>query len=242
MELRTLRFLLPLTVVFGFWFGLTFLKGFFPKELFQWGIFAFILILAVAAIAYNFVYEKKRAEAIKRLARLRGYQYIEKPGKEFQSKLPDFKLLSLGYSRKAKNVLKLKSGGFHWTLFDYRYATGGGRSTSVHFQSVAITDLNKDVPDFSFTKKSMFVAFSGYLRGQKLHIENKEFAKAYIVRGSEKARELFSPSLIQAFLGLSVPLTGEVLGNKLILRWPRRMNAEELTSFLEECSRLAKQF
>jgi hypothetical protein len=243
MKPRPLIAIILFFVLAGLGIAYLFFSGILALLGFQLLFYGFAIAGVAGFYIFTNLHEKQRKEGLRRLARMRGYEYTEKPGEGFLLKLPEFKLLSLGYRRKASNVIKLKHGGFRWTVFDFKYTTGGGKSSSTHKHTVAIAELLKPAPHFSFMKKFWMAWTLGLLRGSAVEFDDVVFSKAYRVRSQEpeKAKGVFTPSFKQALLSSKFSLTGEVLESSfLVFRNAKRPKPEDLTQFLDECSRLAK--
>ena len=95
------------------------------------------LILLIAAIILSIIAlvlwsEKKRREELKTAASRMGFSFSPKKDANLPSAIGDMTIFKKGYGRKAYNIMKGEMNRFRWTVFDYNYTVGGGRSSHTY--------------------------------------------------------------------------------------------------------------
>jgi len=73
--------------------------------------------------------EKQRREDLRAVASRLGFEFWPESQPQFVGRLADLQLFSHGHSRKAWNVMNGRAGDVKVLLFDYKYVTGGGKSS-----------------------------------------------------------------------------------------------------------------
>ena len=90
----------------------------------------FAIILAI--VAFAFWSEKKRREELKRAASRMGFSFSPKKDANLPSTIGNMSIFTKGYGRQAYNIMKGEMNRFRWTVFDYNYTVGGGRSSHTY--------------------------------------------------------------------------------------------------------------
>jgi len=87
--------------------------------------------IAVIAIVIYIIwyYNRQRTKALKVMAESLNFIFAEKCDKSLMNALGAFHLFSQGYSRRISNVLTGKFNLITITVMDYKYTTGGGKSS-----------------------------------------------------------------------------------------------------------------
>ena len=198
-------------------------------------ICAVILVPVIAIVVYYAWREKKRTAALKEVAEKLGFDFALKD--EPTTFLDGLPLHSRGYGKKLSGLMRGRSDSFDLALFDYRYVTGGGRSSQTRQQSVVwFQSAGLDLPDFSLAPRSFWHTLRGWFGQHEISFETHPlFAKKYVVLGSNETaiRELFNGRLLEFFeqrTGWSM----EGLDDRLLLYQPsKRLPAAEYPDLLE---------
>lgn len=168
------------------------------------GVITGIVLIVVLAIVASVRAARKRREALAETAAFMGYSY-EESDDSFPGRYQQFEIFTKGHAKRATNILKGKTLQAEACVLDYRYTTGGGKSSSTHYQTVCLLrspDLK--LPRFELRRELGFVdriveAFTG----QDIDFEeDPEFSKKIALRGEsvDAVRRLFRPEVRAHFL------------------------------------------
>jgi hypothetical protein len=124
------------------------------------------------------------------------------------------------------------------SIFDYRYTTGGGKSSHTTQLTIAALESKRlRIPAFTLRPENFFDKIGGLLGLQDIDFaDNLEFSKTFVLKSAEeeKTRELFNRQLQDFFLereGCCV----EAFPGIMVYYIPRsRRKPEEFPSLLEE--------
>ncbi|MGY2793333.1 hypothetical protein ACVWVQ_000380 [Thermostichus sp. MS-CIW-36] len=206
------------------------------------GLLIFILFLALAAgiLALALYHEKKRREALERVAAQLGMRFSAQLPEEIRSRLlqAGFGLFERGHGRRFYNSMsKRLIDGTEITVFDYQYTRGSGKSSSTYRQSVFYAyheDLH--LPRFRLHPENAF--FHGIAKAfgmQDINFESHpKFSRSYLLRGQDEAqvRLRFHPGVL-SFLEQYPNYCAEGAGAHLIL-WQndRQVSPEEIAKWM----------
>ncbi|MGY2947189.1 hypothetical protein [Thermostichus sp. MS-CIW-30] len=206
------------------------------------GLLIFILFLALAAgiLALALYHEKKRREALERVAAQLGMRFSAQLPEEIRSRLVQagFGLFEQGHGRRFYNSMsKRLIDGTEITVFDYQYTRGRGKSSSTYRQSVFYAyheDLH--LPRFRLHPENAF--FHGIAKAfgmQDINFESHpKFSRSYLLRGQDEAqvRLRFHPGVL-SFLEQYPNYCAEGAGAHLIL-WQndRQVSPEEIAKWM----------
>jgi len=206
----------------------------------------FILVLAPVALVVMIAYrsEKKRKEELKKAAGRMGFSFSPDNDNSLLSSLSVLKLFSRGYGRKAYNIMKGEMDRILWTVFDYRYTVGGGRSSTTYSQTVACAQVDGDLPKFSLGPESFFHRLGDVLGYKDIDFEsNRVFSDRYLLKGPDEAsvRKLFTPEILTFFENRKDIINIEAAGSRIIIyRNNKKVNPDNLRSFISEASKIAR--
>ncbi|MGY2838201.1 hypothetical protein [Thermostichus sp. MS-CIW-41] len=170
------------------------------------GLLIFILFLALAAgiLALALYHEKKRREALERVAAQLGMRFSAQLPEEIRSRLlqAGFGLFERGHGRRFYNSMsKRLIDGTEITVFDYQYTSGSGEGSRTYRQSVFYAyheDLH--LPRFRLHPENAF--FHGIAKAfgmQDINFESHpKFSRSYLLRGQDEAqvRLRFHPGVL----------------------------------------------
>ena len=189
-------------------------------------------------ILISHLQDKKRTEKLRQVADEMGLPFYPQGNDSLIGELSNFPLFSQGRSKKIKNMLHGETSEVEVGIFDFRYTTGGGKSSHTYRQTVAYfrsTDLN--CPDFALRPEHLFHRIGGVFGYQDIDFESHPlFSKSYLLRGNSehKIRNLFNEEALAFFehqSGLSVEGNGERL---IFYRASKRVEPGEIRSFFKE--------
>jgi hypothetical protein len=206
-------------------------------------LFPFLIVGAVMAvvalgIATHFVVERKRTEAIGRVAGELGLSFHPKGLPLLISQLSTYPLFSKGRAQKAANVIQGTTGDMEVTILDYQYTTGSGKhahtwkQTVVCFKSDALA-----LPSFELRPESLFDRLGAAFGGQDIDFEQyPAFSKKYVLRGTDEAqvRKVFTHEALR-WLEAQPALCLEARGDRLLMyRASKRVKPDDIRAFLKE--------
>ncbi len=210
------------------------------------------LILLIAAIilvivAYAFWLEKKRREELKRYAGRMGFSFSPKKDANLLSAIGNMSIFRKGYARKAYNIMKGDMNRIHWTVFDYKYTVGGGKSSHTYSQTVGRAQLHdSSLPKFSLGPESFFHKIGDMLGYKDIDFDsNPDFSKRYLLKGPDESaiRKLFSNDIIHFFENRKDAINVEADGNMMIIYMSgRRVKPENLRAFVADASEIVDVF
>lgn len=224
------------------------------------GLLIFILFLALAAgiLALALYHEKKRREALERVAAQLGMRFSAQLPEEIRSRLlqAGFGLFERTHGRRFYNSMsKRLIDGTEIALFDYQYTRGRGKSSSTYRQSVFYTRRGSGKSSRTY-RQSVFYAYHEdlHLPRFRLHPENAlfhgiakafgmqdinfeshpKFSRSYLLRGENEAqvRLRFHPGVL-SFWEQHPNYCAEGAGAHLIL-WQddRQVSPEEIAKWM----------
>ncbi|MFS8813003.1 hypothetical protein NW820_10035 [Synechococcus sp. R55.7] len=206
------------------------------------GLLIFILFLALAAgiLALALYHEKKRREALERVAAQLGMRFSAQLPEEIRSRLlqAGFGLFERGHGRRFYNSMsKRLIDGTEITVFDYQYTRGSGKSSSTYRQSVFYAyheDLH--LPRFRLhPENALFHGIAKAFGMQDINFESHpKFSRSYLLRGENEAqvRLRFHPGVL-GFWEQHPNYCAEGAGAHLIL-WQndRQVSPEEIAKWM----------
>ena len=152
-------------------------------------IFGGAVAVAIAAIFYGKRLQRKRTEALERIAGELGLEFRPLGSDGLVAQLGSFELFSKGRDRKVINMLQGGSGDRRLAIFDYDYTTGHGKGTIRWHTTVLNIGLEEAViPQFLLRKKIINDRIMSWLRGKDIEVQGyAAFSRRYVLRGDDEA-------------------------------------------------------
>ncbi len=206
----------------------------------EWLIFILFLALAAGILALALYHEKKRREALERVAAQLGMRFSAQLPEEIRSRLlqAGFGLFERSHGRRFYNSMsKRLIDGTEITVFDYQYTRGSGKSSSTYRQSVFYAyheDLH--LPRFRLhPENALFHGIAKAFGMQDINFESHpKFSRSYLLRGENEAqvRLRFHPGVL-GFWEQHPNYCAEGAGAHLIL-WQnnRQVSPEEMAEWM----------
>ena len=215
------------------------------------GLLIFILFLALAAgiLALALYHEKKRREALERVAAQLGMRFSAQLPEEIRSRLlqAGFGLFERSHGRRFYNSMsKRLIDGTEITVFDYQYTSGSGEGSRTYRQSVFYAyheDLH--LPRFRLhPENALFHGIAKAFGMQDINFESHpKFSRSYLLRGENEAqvRLRFHPGVL-GFWEQHPNYCAEGAGAHLIL-WQnnRQVSPEEIAKWMRLGEELTQQ-
>ena len=110
---------------------------------------AALIAIAIAVVIACWIKEKKRNEALRRVAEELGMNFIKKGDDSVGDFTSRFKLFDHGGSRRVRNLMHGDIHDLKAFIFDYNFTTSTGESSTSHHQSVAAINMpDRNLPKF----------------------------------------------------------------------------------------------
>jgi hypothetical protein len=212
---------------------------------------AILLVLVGAAgvgavIFLNHRSQKKRAEAMVRIAGELKLVFTPEGDETVMSEHAAFHLFSQGRSRKIRNLIRGAVRDLNTSIFDYQYTVGAGKHQQTHSQTVISLQLQgRNLPAFTMRPENVFHKLGSMMGYQDIDFEsNPVFSKKYLLRGRDDAaiRSIFT-SRVLMFFESEPGLCVEADGRKLIVyRHSVRVKPEVLRESVEKSTQVAGLF
>ncbi len=199
-------------------------------------IFGGAIAVAVAAIFYGKRLQRKRTEALERIAAELGLEFRPLGSDGLIAKLSSFTIFSKGRDKKVLNMLEGRGGDRRLAIFDYDYTTGHGKGTiRWHTTVLSIGLEGAAIPQFLLRKKIINDRIMSWFRVKDIEIQGyPAFTRRYVVRGEDEAAisALFTEPVMD-FFDRNRGLSAEGGEHTLVLyRLGKRVKPEAIGDFL----------
>jgi hypothetical protein len=212
----------------------------------QWIVLGGAAALVAGGVLLARAADRKRREALEAFCLMRGFRFErERPGAE-AAHAALFAPFRSGHSRKWGYTLTGAVSGRPFTAFEYRWVTGGGKSShhnAVH--GILWETSNGRLPAFTLGPENLLTRLAGMFGAQDIDFaDSPEFSSAYRLRGEDETaiRAFLTPDLRQ-YLALT-PGQQIAAGGARFLWWRRGRlpKPDQLEQFLMEGDALARRF
>ncbi len=160
-----------------------------------------VVLVAIGALT-NLFREKKRREALQRVADGLGLSFYQDGDPDLVRQLSDLPLFSNGRKKRTTNMIHGETDDVVMGVFDYRYTTGSGKNSHTYRQTVAFFRSNDlDLPTFEMRPQKFFHGIGKMFGYQDIDFEtHPTFSKAFLLRGpnEEGVRATFGSELLTA--------------------------------------------
>jgi len=210
-----------------------------------WLIFAGVAVLAGGGFLLARAAERKRREALEQFCLMRGFRFEqERPGAE-AALAALFEPFRSGHSRKWGYTLTGAFSGRPITAFEYRWVTGGGKSSQTHVvHGILWESVNAHLPAFTLGPENFLTRIAGVFGAQDIDFDDTpDFSSAYRLRGKDEAaiRAFLTPALRQ-YLALAPGQRMAADGTRLLWwRDGRLPKPDQLEQFLMEGDAVARK-
>ena len=209
-------------------------------------IIAGVVCLVVGLIVLGVVWERRRREALERVASDLGLGYQRDASHLLHAGYASLHLFRQGRRPRASNAMHGRYNRCEVDLFDYQYATGSGKDRRTIRQSVAAFHLPEgNLPGFTLGPENIFSKIRSAFGYADINFDNHPtFSKRYLLRGQDKAaiRDLFKWHILE-FFEQHDKLCVQAVGQSLIVyRTDIRLGAGQIRGFLREASEVSSLF
>jgi len=215
-----------------------------PIEL-PWVIAGGVVALTGGGFLLARAAERKRREALEQFCLMRGFRFeAERPGAE-AALAALFEPFRSGHSRKWGYTLTGVLTGRPITAFEYRWVTGGGKSSQTHALHGILWESSKaQLPAFTLGPENLLTRLAGVFGAQDIDFDDSpEFSSAYRLQGKDEGaiRAFLTPDLRQ-YLTL-MPGQQIAAGGTRLLWWRggRLPRPDQMDPFLMEGDAVARK-
>ncbi len=199
---------------------------------------AVIAVLVLIGIGVGMYFEKKRREAMEKVAAALGLEFFPQGIPGLVEALQGFALFNVGRGHSVTNTIRGLTDDVELTIFDLTYTTGSGKHSHTHRQTVirfASSQLN--LPDFTASPEGFFHKI-GKLFGVKdiNFAEDPGFSSAFLLQGASEpaVRQLFGPQVREWFSQRRGITAAGRESQLFFFRAGQRVNPDKISGLLEE--------
>ncbi|MFA5140586.1 MAG: hypothetical protein WC728_15265 [Elusimicrobiota bacterium] len=199
------------------------------------GIFVSAIAVGAVGVGLSIWSERKRREALRRMAAERGFEFLEDCG--CPPSAGGIQLLRRGHSLRYRNLMHGDWNGSPFEAYDYQYTVGSGKSSHTYRQTVAAFRRPEAcIPAFELRKEHLGDKLLGLIGMEDIDFEeNPAFSKKYHLSGQDvqAVRMLFTPNVLAWFAerpGWDVAGGGAWV---VFMHHGRRKEPKEYWAFLE---------
>jgi hypothetical protein len=204
-----------------------------------------MIVVAFVVASFEHVADKKRTADVQQVARKMGFEFSPScTSEELERVAGGLPVFGRGHSKRAARVMRGTLAGREAAILDYRYATGGGKSSHTYRHTIVVLpDGARFLPDFTLAPEHVLHRIAGAFGFQDIDFPAYlDFSKHYLLRGADEGaiRAAFS-SQVLAFLegktGWHVQASG---GRLAIFREGRYAEPEQFASYAADTLRIAE--
>jgi hypothetical protein len=201
------------------------------------------LTLITLIIVLSLHLQKRRTEALARLATTLGLHFAVDAEPGFLESFNSLHLFTLGRRGSLRNLLRGDLGGVAVCLFDYSYVTGSGKHRTTHRQTVVGLSMpSLSLPGFNLRPENLLHKLGSALGYQDIDFaEVPGFSSRYLLRGTEEGaiRAAFGRQVL-SYLEQRTGISAEGAEHRLIYyRAGKILPPQTLRTFIEEGRQLA---
>ena len=149
------------------------------------------------------VNDRKRTEALSKVALELGLDFQPDEDQELQSQFAEFALMQKGRGRKLTNVCTGGTDEVRLWIFDYRFVTGYGKNRRVHRQTVTAMESGQlRLPGFHLRPEEVIDRVSQMVGLRDINFEQHlRFSSQFVLQsdGSDETHEFFDNDLLDFF-------------------------------------------
>ena len=187
------------------------------------------LVLVVVLVVLGVLAERKRREALRRLAGRLGFRFRQERDRGLASECAFLDRLRRGSNRYAFNIMEGEYRGSPVLVFDYHYETHStdskGRSrTHHHYLCCYLMRLPKRFPELTVAREGLLSKIAQAFGYDDIDFESHEFSRKFCVRSKDKRFAYdFCHARMMEYLLANPDLSVEVEGNALAFVFSGRL-------------------
>jgi hypothetical protein len=186
-----------------------------PKDVSALVMTAATLVTLAAAFRSKSDPEAERRRKLAAVARKLQLQFNPKNDLELPEKFPAVTWLRRGEGRYAYNVMHGPHSGYALTVFDYTFATTGGKGNN-YYWSAFVMELRANFPDLTISPESAGSRLMEIFGGPHITFESVAFSHNFRVQSADKkfATEVCHPKMMEYLLtnrDLTIEINGPIL-------------------------------
>jgi hypothetical protein len=215
-----------------------------PIEL-PWIVLGGVAALTGGGLLIARAAERKRREALEQFCLMRGFRFeAGRPGAE-AALAALFEPFRSGHSRRWGYTLTGEVSGRPVTAFEYRWVTGGGKSSQRHDVHAILWETpGGRLPAFTLGPENLLTRLAGVFGAQDIDFDDSpEFSSAYRLRGKDEAaiRAFLTPELRQYLTLTPGPQIAADGSHLLLWRRGRFPKPDQMEQFLMEGDAVARR-
>ncbi len=198
-----------------------------------------LLVVVVALVAAS-IAERRRRDNLADLARQSGWDFNAEGGFVEQD-YGACRLMTLGHSRRLRNLITGGRRQDAFCAFDYRYVRGHGKHRQIYHQTVVAYALPEPLPVFFISPESRLNWIAESFGSQDIDLPHDlEFSRQYVLRGPDEPAlldwfNLRRTEAVRRFGRACIECDG---GHLLVYRPRKRLKPGEYRTFLDETRQL----
>ncbi len=211
-------------------------------------LFAAIAALVIVIAVFGHLREKKRREALQRVAAALGLTYYVGRNYDIPDTYGFLNSLRQGRNRYALNVLRGACDGYPVQAFDFHYQTEstdskGRRTTHHHYSSFFFLEQEKAFPEVRIYPEGLLSRFGQMLGFEDIDFESVEFSRAFVVRSRDRkfAYDVCHTRMMEYLLDHR-DLSLEIEGRCIAMSFPRRLKPKEIPERLNQLVEIRELF
>ncbi len=200
--------------------------------------FLLIAVLVVIGIGVSMYFEKKRREALEKVAASLGLEFFPQGVPGLLGAVQGFSLFNTGRGHSVTNTIRGVTDDVELTIFDLTYTTGSGKHSHTHRQTVIrFASSQLGLPDFTVSPEGFFHKIVKLFGVKDINFEEDPgFSKAFLLQGAVEPaiRQLFGPP-VREWFSQRRGITAAGRANQLFFfRAGQRVNPDKIAGLLEE--------
>lgn len=199
---------------------------------------AIVAVLIVIGIAASMYFEKRRREALEKVAGDLGLEFFPQGIPGLLEALRGFALFNTGRGHATTNTIRGVTDEVELTIFDLTYTTGSGKNSHTHRQTVIrFASSQLVLPEFAVSPEGFFHKFAKLFGFKDINFDDDpRFSTAFLLQGPSEAavRQLFGQN-VRDWFSQRNGITAAGRGSQLFFfRAGQRVNPDKIPGLLEE--------
>jgi hypothetical protein len=199
---------------------------------------AIIGVLIVIGIAVTMYFEKRRREAVEKVAADLGLEFFPQGIPGLLEALRGFALFNAGRGHAVTNTIRGVTDEVELTIFDLSYTTGSGKNSHTHRQTVIrFASSQLALPEFAVSPEGFFHKIAKLFGVKDINFDDDpRFSSAFLLQGPSEGpvRQLFGQN-VRDWFSQRTGITAAGRGRQLFFfRAGQRVKPDKIPGLLEE--------